>query len=116
MANGATTVSPGPTSCSTVALAPTVAPSCKVIGPITIAPAPTRTRSPSVGLPFASNPMVTCWLIQQWLPMDSAHNDRCDTVLDEESGRSVRVEDEGWAGRYTTRSRKRSASGAERRR
>ena len=72
VANGATTVTPGPTSCITVALAPTVAPSCNVIGPITTAPAPTRTRSPSVGLPVALCPMVTCWLIQQWLPMDSA--------------------------------------------
>ena len=60
VANEATTVSPGPTSWITVALAPTVAPSCKVIGPITTAPAPTRTRSPSVGLPVASCPMVTC--------------------------------------------------------
>ncbi len=103
---------PGPTSCITVALAPTVAPSCKVIGPITTAPAPTRTRSPSVGLPLASCPMVTCWLIQQWLPMDSAVTMVATPCWMKSPGpiRSasrVRVA----AGRYSARSRRRSNRG-----
>ena len=53
-------MTPAATSWITVAFAPTVASSCRVIGPMTTAPAPTRTRSCSVGLPFALYPMVTC--------------------------------------------------------
>ena len=99
MASGATTVSPGPMSWITVALAPTVAPSCNVIGPITTAPAPTRTRSPSVGLPVASCPMVTCWLIQQWLADGFRADDGRDTVLDEESRPdAIGVQGEGCGG------------------
>ena len=53
-------MTPAATSRITVAFAPTVASSCSVIGPMTTAPAPIRTRSCNVGLPFALYPMVTC--------------------------------------------------------
>ncbi|WP_235887281.1 hypothetical protein [Mycolicibacterium arabiense] len=42
------------------------------MGPSTTAAAPTLTSSPRVGLPTASWPIVTCWLIQHRLPMDVA--------------------------------------------
>lgn len=69
---GPTTIDPGATSVTTVALAPTTASSPMVTGPRTIAPAPTTTRLPMVGLPFGVLPMVTCWLIQQSSPIRSA--------------------------------------------
>jgi len=64
---------PGSTSSSTTAPAPMNAPSPMVMSPSTRAPAPMVTWSPIVGAPCSSvKPMVTCWLIQKWLPMDLA--------------------------------------------
>jgi hypothetical protein len=116
--SGATTVSPGPTSWITVAFASTVAPSCKVIGPIDhhragSDPDAIAQRGPAGGVVPDGDLLIDPAMAANGFRGD----DGCDTVLDEEAGANpVGAEGKRFGRSYSVQGprRQRSASTSRR--